>query len=125
MNVLRTLFVWFVSVWIVACATAAPAATPTPAPPVQLRIIPKTLRPGTRATMVGGGFERGERITLYLIRPDGTRTTEEESTADKNGGVGYELDVMDDWQPGQYTAHIESKKNPARSAEQKVDVLRR
>lgn len=127
MNVLRALLVGLVSAYMVACSAAAtsPAAPPTSAPQVQLRFFPKMLRPGMRAVMLGAGFERGEEIKFYLIRPDGTKTDEGESTADKSGGVAYEVDVTDDWQPGQYIARVQSKKNPARGAEQKIELLRR
>jgi hypothetical protein len=99
--------------------------TAIPVGPVRLEVIPKKLRYGMRATMVGHGFERGEPVAFYFIRPDGTKTAEGESTADKSGGVAYKLDVMEDWQPGQYVARVQSKKNPSRRAEQKIELLLR
>lgn len=108
-----------------ATFTPAPTATPTLSLPIQLRIAPAKLFRGARAVMVGSGFERGEPVAFYLTRPDGSKTPEGQFTADSNGGVAYELDVMDDWQPGQYIAHIRSRKNPARYAEQKVELFLR
>lgn len=99
--------------------------TPAPAAPVQLQVVPKKLRPGMRATMLGQGFEGGETVAFYFIRPDGTKTEEGESTADKSGGAAFELDVMDDWKPGQYVARVQSKKNPMRRAEQKIELILR
>lgn len=113
---------------LVACAHAATPtlrAAPTPALPVQLRVVPAKLRPGMRALMVGSGFERGEPVAFYLIRPDGSATPAGQSTADPQGGAAYELDVLDDWQPGQYVARVQSRKNPRRHAEQKVELLLR
>ncbi len=110
-------------------AACGQAATRTPAPtatldlPVQLRVVPKKLKPGIRAVMVGVGFETGEPVAFYLIRPDGSKTSEGETRADTTGGAAYEIDVMPDWQPGQYVAHVRSKKNPARRAEQKLELL--
>lgn len=108
-----------------ATPVPAPSATPTRALPIQLRVVPAKLFRGARAVMVGSGFERGEPVAFYLTRPDGSKTPEGQFTADSNGGVAYELDVMDDWQPGQYIAHIRSRKNPTRYAEQKVELLLR
>lgn len=119
MKYTRVLFTLALVLVSTACATATatPAATAEPTRVVELRVLPKTIRPGMRAVMVGQGFDRGEPIAFYLVRPDGTKTQEGESTADKNGGAAYELDVNDDWQPGQYVAHVRSRTHPARTAE--------
>lgn len=103
-----------------ACAggTPTPAATAEPPRLVELRVLPKTLRPGMHAVIVGQGFDRGEPVAFYLIRPDGTKTSEGNSTADKDGGAAYELDLTDDWQPGQYIAHVRSRTHPARTAQE-------
>ncbi len=126
---MRQIFSAFcVSLVILGSVACGNAATQTPAPtatielPVQLRVVPQKLKPGVRATMVGIGFERGEIVTFYLTRPDGSKTSEGETKADPSGGAAYEIDVMPDWQPGQYVVHVRSKKNPARRAEQKVEL---
>ena len=75
--------------------------------------------------MVGLGFERGEQVLFYFIRPDGSRTVEGQSMADKSGGAAYQVDVQDDWLPGNYVAHVRSIKNPQRSAEQRIELIRR
>jgi hypothetical protein len=78
-----------------------------------------------RAMIIGVGFEQGEPVAFYLIRPDGTKTSEGESTADTTGGAAYQVDVMDDWQPGQYVAHVQSRRNPHRRAKQEIELQRR
>jgi hypothetical protein len=107
-----------------ACAnvTAIPAPTSVLRREVGLRVLPKAVRPGMRALFVGWGFEGGEPLAFYLIRPDGTQTPEGSSTADKDGGAAYEVEVTDDWLPGQYVAHVRSKRNPTRRAEQKFEL---
>ena len=78
-----------------------------------------------RATMVGLGFQRGESVRFYFIRPDGSKTDEGKSTADKNCGAAYQVDVQDDWLPGNYVAHVSSTNDPLRRAEQKIELIRR
>ncbi len=132
MKVTSTILVLVVSIAIAACGNVQPqvpapantvAATPTR--PIELQVIPRKLRTGIRATMVGIGFDRGEDVTFYLIRPDGTKTVAGESTANTNGGAAYEIDVTEEWQPGKYTAHVISKRNPQRKAQQQLDLVRR
>ncbi len=129
MKLVSALFLSIACAILLGCASATPTPAPspirTPAAPIELRVLPKTLRPGMRATMVSFGFDGGEPIAFYFIRPDGTKTPEGESTADPEGGAAYEVDVMPDWQPGQYVARVQSKRNPSRSAEQKVELLLR
>lgn len=122
--VLGALVLWIASGCAVACTngTPTPTAATMPEQPVGLRVLPKAVRPGMRALIVGWGFEGGEPIAFYLIRPDGTKTPEGDSKADQNGGAAYEIEVTDDWIPGQYVAHVRSKKNPARAAEQKFEL---
>lgn len=125
----------FAAVSLAACATTPPTAettlTPepttdlavaTPAQTVEIRVMPNMIRPGMRAMVVGSGFEGGESVAFYLIRPDGTKTSEGLAKADKNGGAAYEIDVTNDWLPGQYIAHVRSRKNPTRTAEQKFEL---
>ena len=70
-----------------------------------------------RAMIFGEGFDRNEPVAFYLIRPDGTKTSEGDSTADKDGGAAYELDLTADGQPGHYPAHVKSRTHPTRAAE--------
>jgi hypothetical protein len=132
MKVTSTIFVLLVSLAIASCtnsesALSTPSISATPAPTrlIELQVIPKTLRTGMRATMVGIGFDGGEVVRFYLIRPDGTKTIEGESTANKNGGAAYAIEVTEEWQPGKYMAHVISKRNPSRSAQQQLDLIRR
>jgi hypothetical protein len=128
----RTILLLLVTLVAAACNnshatpnTLVPAISPGATRVIELQVIPKKLRTGMRATMVGLGFEKGEIVAFYLIRPDGTKISEGETTANTNGGAAYEIDVLDDWQPGQYMAHVISKKNPSRGAQQRVDLSRR
>jgi hypothetical protein len=100
-------------------------ATSMPPKPVQLLVIPDTLRPGMRATLLGVGFEQGEIVTFYLVRPDGSRTSEGESVADMNGGASYQLDVMEDWEFGEYMVHAASRVNPTRAAARRIKLVKR
>lgn len=124
MILVPSLFLFLVSLGIAACAQASPTpvTSPTPARAIEIQVIPKKLKTGMRATMVGLGFERGEPVLFYFTRPDGSKTDEGESKADKNGGAAYQLDVEDDWLPGNYVAHVRSVKNPARRAEQRIEL---
>src|SRR6476619_6920702 len=115
----RLIFSVVLFVLFTACATntATPATTASPTRVVEIRVLPKNVRFGTRAMMVGSGFERDEPVAFYLIRPDGSKTSEGDLNANKTGGAAYEIDVTEDWPPGQYIAHVRSRKNPSRAAE--------
>lgn len=127
MNIVPAFVLFLVSFGLAACAQASPAAAPTPISTrqIEIQVIPKKLKTGTRATMVGLGFERGEQVLFYFVRPDGSQTDQGQSMADQSGGAAYQVDVLDDWLPGNYVAHVRSIKNPARRAEQKIELLQR
>lgn len=126
-NIVSALLLFLISFGFTGCARAAPTPAPIPTATrtIEIQVIPKKLKTGMRATMVGLGFERGEQVLFYFIRPDGSKTDEGQSKADKNGGAAYQMDVQDDWLPGNYVAHVRSIKNPARRAEQKIELTRR
>lgn len=126
-NIVPLLILCLVSLVLTACAQASPVPAPTPTStrPIEIQVIPKKLKTGMRATMVGLGFERGEQVLFYFVRPDGSQTDQGQSMADQSGGAAYQVDVQDDWLPGNYVAHVRSIKNPARRAEQKIELLRR
>lgn len=103
----------------------SPVPTNTPPRPLSVQVIPQPLRQGVRVTLVALGFERDEPVAFFFTRPDGTRTTEGEATADRNGNAAYQLDVTEDWEPGEYVAHVVSRKNSARQAQRVVRLGQR
>lgn len=138
MRFLVSFLILFVTV---ACSAPTPAPTPTETVPptdeptsvmpklptleaISLRVIPPTLRRGLRVTMIGMGFADQEQVEFYFTRPDGAETGSESSTSDLNGNAAYSFDIPDDWQPGEWTAHVVSKIDPTRRSDLKLTLVR-
>lgn len=111
--------------------TNAPAVQPTSAVPrlptlanFSLRIIPTSIRPGLRLTLIAMGFADQEPVNFYFTRPDGRQTGSETVTCDLNGNAAYSFDVPDDWEAGEWKANVVSKIDSRRRAEQIVTLKR-
>jgi hypothetical protein len=61
---------------------------PPPPGPTTVRIDPPSGRAGTTFTVLGDGFERGERVSLWMTAPGGSvRPIDAKPEADRNGSI--------------------------------------
>jgi hypothetical protein len=72
--------------------TPRPPASPPPPPPpaarAAVRVDPGSGRPGQTFTVVGEGFQSGERVSLWITAPGGSvRSIADKPTADRNGSI--------------------------------------
>src|SRR5262245_59770524 len=71
---------------------------PPPPGPTTVRIDPPSGRAGTTFTVLGDGFERGERVSLWLTVPGGSvRPIDAKPDADRNGSIrGARIQILTD-----------------------------